>query len=94
MYAVTLMRLDRWPQATAVLEESIQSSNAAAPVYFRLAEARSHTGDFAGALKALQGGIDLVDHPTAVLWLNRSELDRLRSRPEFQKIVRNLARPQ
>lgn len=93
MYAVTLMRLDRWPQATAVLEESVQSPDAAAPVYFRLAEARSHTGDFAGAIKALQGGIDLVDQSTAVLWLNRSELDLLRNRPEFKKIVQNLARP-
>lgn len=92
MYALALMRLNRWDEAAAVLEESSRLPNAAAPIFFRLAEARSHTKDYPGAMKALESGIDLVDKRTALLWLNRREFELLRDRPEFEKILSNLTK--
>ena len=93
MYSISLMKLDRWPEAAAVLQESATRSPQAAPILFRLAEARSHTKDTVGAIKALKSAIELVDVRTAMVWLNRKEFDLLRGRPEFQEIVMELTKP-
>ncbi len=89
MYAVALLRLSRWADAAGVLEEAARVTPAA-PILFRLAEARSHTGQPDDAMKILQRGVDLVDARAALVWLNRPEFESLRARPDFQKLVGDL----
>jgi tetratricopeptide (TPR) repeat protein len=92
MLAACWMRLDRWSDAAQALNELVRMNPQNAPVHFRLAEARGRTGDLDGAMKALEAGLDLVDVPTAVLWLNRREFDALRDRPDFQARVVDLTK--
>lgn len=90
MYAVALLKLGRWAESAAILEEATRTSPSA-PVYFRLAEARARMGTPDVAMKALQRGLDLVDGRRALVWLNRSEFDPLRKYPDFQKLVADLS---
>lgn len=90
MYAVALLKLGRWAEGAAVLEETTRTSPSA-PAYFRLAEAQARMGAPDAAMKALQRALDLVDGRQALVWLNRSEFDPLRKRPDFQKHVADLS---
>jgi tetratricopeptide (TPR) repeat protein len=90
IYAVALLKLGRWAESAAILEEATRTSPSA-PVYFRLAEARARMGTPEVAMKALQRGLDLVDGRRALVWLNRSEFDPLRKYPDFQKLVADLS---
>ncbi len=90
MYAVALLKIGRWAESAAILEDATRTSPSA-PVYFRLAEARARMGTPDVAMKALQRGLDLVDGQRALVWLNRSEFDPLRSRPDFKKLADDLA---
>ena len=65
MYAVALMKLTQWPEAVAVLQESAGRSPAAAPILFRLAEARSHTKDHQGAMAALKSAMEAAEAKNA-----------------------------
>jgi len=89
MYAVALLKLSRWSEAAGVLEEAARVAPSA-PVFFRLAEAKSHTGGADEAMKILQRGVDLVDARAALVWINRTEFDALRSRPDFQRLAADL----
>jgi len=89
MYAVALLKLKRWSEAAGALEEAARVTPSA-PVFFRLAEAKSHTGGADDAMKALQRGVDLVDASAALLWINRTEFDALRVRTDFQKLAADL----
>ncbi len=89
MYAVALLKLSRWAEAAGVLEEAARVTPSA-PVLFRLAEARAHTGNPDDAMRTLQRGVDMVDARAALVWLNRAEFDPLRNRPDFQKLAGDL----
>lgn len=91
MYAVALLKLKRWSEAAGVLEEAARVTPSA-PVFFRLAEAKSRTGGAEEAMKTLQRGVDLVDARAALVWINRTEFDALRGRPDFQKLAADLTR--
>lgn len=87
MYAVALMKLERWEEAAQMLEESSRRFDQAAPVFFRLAEALSRTGRPEPAMAALKKGVALLDPNGALVWLTRKEFDLLRPREDFQKLV-------
>lgn len=87
MYAASLTKVERWADAAVVLGETAKQNPQIAPVHFRLAVAKAHAGDMPGAQKALQAGLDLVDLRTAMLWLNRREMNIMRDQPEFQSKV-------
>jgi Flp pilus assembly protein TadD len=90
MLAVSYLRLERWTDAARVLGDSAQRAPDAAPIFFRLAEALSHTDDADGCVKALTRAVELVDARTALRWLTRKEFDAMRDRPEFRSIVEQL----
>ncbi len=93
VYAVTLLRLERWAEAAEVLRQSGERYPDAAPIHFRRAEALARKPDPAGAIEALRRAVSLVDPPRAMLWLSRSGYDPLREQPEFQQIVSELTQP-
>ncbi len=87
MYAVALLKLERWEEAAQMLEESTRRFEQAAPVQFRLAEALSHAGRPVPAMEALRKGVSLLDPRGALVWLTRNEFNLLRPREDFQKLV-------
>ncbi|MCX7818462.1 MAG: tetratricopeptide repeat protein [Kiritimatiellae bacterium] len=84
MCSVALLRTGRHAEAVARLED-LASRSPSAPVWFYLAEARARLGQNGTALQALDRAVAMVDARTAIAWLNRPEMDRLRGDPEFQK---------
>ena len=84
------IQLKRWNEAIGILEPLSRSAPNVAPIYFRLAQARSQTQDPAGAIEALRRGTSLLDPRKALAWLSRSDYDPLRSNPDFQKLIEEL----
>lgn len=92
MLAVSLARQNRWTEAAAVLDD-ISLRSPSAPVWFYLAEARSKTGQNAAAISAIDRAVAMVDRHVARQWLDRPELESLRSEPEFRALVDRLRLP-
>ncbi len=91
LYALTLLRLEQWKKAAAVLRESIQRYPQVPPIRFRLAEALAHASEPEAAMAALREAAALVDARHAMRWISRSEFDPLRPRPEFKQLVAELS---
>ncbi|MBN1268021.1 MAG: tetratricopeptide repeat protein [Kiritimatiellae bacterium] len=89
-YASVLMDLERWQQAITLLEQVRQSAPDVAPVYFRLAQALSHTAERDAAIQVLQRGATLVDPRKALAWLSQPQFDLLRDNPDFQALTATL----
>lgn len=90
MCAVALLKTGRFSEAVARLED-LSVREPSAPVWFYLAEARARLGQNGTALQALDRAVAMVDARTAIAWLNRPEMDRLRGDPEFQRRWSQLA---
>ncbi len=90
MCAVALLKTGRFSEAVARLED-LSVRVPSAPVWFYLAEARARLGQNGTALQALDRAVAMVDARTAIAWLNRPEMDRLRGDPEFQRRWSQLA---
>ena len=84
MCAVALVKTGRFSEALTRLED-LSVRVPSAPIWFQLAEVRARLGQNATALQALEHAVAMVDARTAIAWLNRPELDRLRADPEFQR---------
>lgn len=91
MQAVILIRLERWSEASALLEDTVQRMPEAVPILFRLAEVRAHSRDERGALEALGRAVRLVDAQRALLWISRLTFDPLRENPDFQALLHDLS---
>jgi len=90
MLAVSLIRTEQWGPAVALLQESARRWPDIPPVRFRLAQALAASGMGDQAMAALREGVGLIDPGRALVWLSRSDFDRLRDRPDFQELIQGL----
>jgi tetratricopeptide (TPR) repeat protein len=86
LYAVALLRQSRWSEAEKILE-TLTLRAPSAPVWFYLAEARSHMGQIPAALEALNRAVQLVDASAAARMLQRPEMELLRREPGFEQLM-------
>lgn len=91
MKAVALIRLERWKDASVLLEAVAVKYPDVVPMLFRLAEVRAHLADSGDPMEALKRATALTDARRALVWINRSAFDPLRDRPEFQALVLELS---
>jgi len=89
-YAMILIELEQWDRAITLLKAITRAAPDVAPLYFRLAEALSHTSDHAGAVEALRRGAALMDPRKALAWMSRPEFDELRNDSAFQNLLTEL----
>ena len=92
MLAVSLIRTEQWGPAVALLQESARRWPDIPPVRFRLAQALAANGMGDAAMTALREGVALIDPSRALVWLSRSDFDRLRDRPDFTDLIQSLPR--
>ncbi|NCD34271.1 MAG: tetratricopeptide repeat protein [Spartobacteria bacterium] len=91
-YANLLLEMQEWKKAVGVLMQLQQKAPDVGPVYFKLAEALSHTGNRQGAMQSLKRGVLLVDPRNALGWLVQPGFDDMRNLSEFKVLVDTLSR--
>lgn len=89
-YVLVLIELQRWEEAAKLLTGTARLRPQAAPIHFRLAQVLSHTGDTEGAIQSLERAVKLLDSRKALALLARYDLELLRDRPEYKKLVNDL----
>jgi tetratricopeptide (TPR) repeat protein len=86
-YAQYLIKIGRWNQAAAFLNELTQDVTDVAPLYFLLAQAEIQNERQEKAIEALQRGIQLIGPSLALEWMSRKEFNAVRNSQEFRKLV-------
>jgi len=89
-YALTLIQLEQWDRAAALLQQIARAAPDVAPIHFRLAQALSHGPSPEPAIEALKRAVNLVDPKQALAWLSRPEFNLLRDEAGFQQILQEL----
>jgi tetratricopeptide (TPR) repeat protein len=92
-YALVLIQLERWPDATLLLEAINEAEPSSPPVLFRLAQTQANLNQQERALATLKQAVALVDPRNALAWMSRTEFDPLRSEAAFQQLIREISNP-
>jgi tetratricopeptide (TPR) repeat protein len=87
-FALYLTKVGNWELAGEQLRALTQEVTDVANLYLLLARVENKLGNGEAALEALRRGVQLTDPKLALAWMDDTEFEQLRSREEFQALIK------